>query len=247
MFLTSYNRERTAATLLHEAEPETLNGLFSRQPVEFIQPGQSIFFEGDEAKHVFEVVEGALRIFRIISDGRRVITGFVFDGDLLGVSLKSNYLYSAEAIVGTKVRRLTRKSFEAAVLDSEELRPQVFERVCDEMAAAQDQMVLLSCKSAEERLCTFLLKHLRRAAAKSDVQSMVQLPMTRQDMADYLGLTIETVSRTITKLSAKGVLGCVGRHSVKIIKPMMLAQLAGDEDEYGWGDHMGSADERRHH
>jgi CRP/FNR family transcriptional regulator len=133
------------------------------------------------------------------------------------------------------------------VQESEELRPQLFERVCDEMAAAQDQMVLLSCKSAEERLCTFLLKHLRRAAAKNGVQSMVALPMTRQDMADYLGLTIETVSRTITKLTNKGVLGCVGRHSVKIIKPMLLAQLAGDDDEYGWGEPMGLADERRHH
>jgi CRP/FNR family transcriptional regulator len=75
---------------------------------------------------------------------------------------------------------------------------------------------------------------------------MVQLPMTRQDMADYLGLTIETVSRTITKLSTKGVLGCVGRHSVKVIKPMLLAQLAGDDDEYGWGD-AGAAEDRRHH
>jgi CRP/FNR family transcriptional regulator len=247
MFLTSYNRERSTANLLQQAEPETLSGLFSRQPVECLQPGQSIFFEGDEAKHVFEVAEGALRIFRIISDGRRVITGFVFEGDLLGVSLKGNYLYSAEAIVGTKIRRLTRRNFEAAVQESEELRPQLFERVCDEMAAAQDQMVLLSCKSAEERLCTFLLKHLRRAAAKNGVQSMVALPMTRQDMADYLGLTIETVSRTITKLTNKGVLGCVGRHSVKIIKPMLLAQLAGDDDEYGWGEPMGLADERRHH
>jgi CRP/FNR family transcriptional regulator len=245
VFLTSYNREHTAADILHDREGETLGGLFSRQPVESLQAGQSLFFEGDDAKHVFEMLEGALRIFRIISDGRRVITGFVYEGDLVGVSLKGNYLYGAEAIAPTKVRRLTRRMFDAAVLESDELRHQVFTRVCDEMAAAQDQMVLLSCKSAEERLCTFLLKHSRRAAPQVCSQPLVQLPMTRQDMADYLGLTIETVSRTITKLAAKGILGCVARHSIKIVKPMMLAQLAGDDDEYGRG--MGSLEERRHH
>jgi CRP/FNR family transcriptional regulator, anaerobic regulatory protein len=244
MFLTSYNRELNTANLLREEEPETLRGLFARQPAEQLQPGQSLFFEGDDARHVFELAEGALRIFRIISDGRRVITGFVYEGDLVGVSLKGNYLYGAEAIVPTKIRRLTRRAFEAAVTESDDLRSQVFERVCDEMAAAQDQMVLLSCKNAEERLCTFLLKHARRASATGVAQALVQLPMTRQDMADYLGLTIETVSRTITKLAAKGVLGCVGRHSIKIIKPMALAQLAGDDDEYGHG--MG-LQEKRHH
>jgi CRP/FNR family transcriptional regulator, anaerobic regulatory protein len=230
--------------LLREDEPETLSSLFERQPAEQLQPGQSLFFEGDDARHVFELTEGALRIFRIISDGRRVITGFVYGGDLIGVSLKGNYLYGAEAIVPTKVRRLTRRAFEAAVTESDELRMQVFERVCDEMAAAQDQMVLLSCKNAEERLCTFLIKHARRASGTGVAQALVQLPMTRQDMADYLGLTIETVSRTITKLAGKGVLGCVGRHSIKIIKPMVLAQLAGDDDEYGHG--MG-LQEKRHH
>jgi CRP/FNR family transcriptional regulator, anaerobic regulatory protein len=244
MFLTSYNRELNTVNLLREDEPETLSGLFARQPAEQLQPGQSLFFEGDDAKHVFELAEGALRIFRIISDGRRVITGFVYEGDLIGVSLKGKYLYGAEAIAQTKVRRLTRRTFEAAVTESDELRTQVFERVCDEMAAAQDQMVLLSCKNAEERLCTFLIKHARRASATGVAQALVQLPMTRQDMADYLGLTIETVSRTITKLAGKGVLGCVGRHSIKIIKPMVLAQLAGDDDEYGHG--MGLP-EKRHH
>ncbi|WJH41290.1 helix-turn-helix domain-containing protein [Aliirhizobium terrae] len=244
MFLTSYNRELNTANLLREEEPETLGALFARQPAEQLQPGQSLFFEGDDAKHVFELAEGALRIFRIIADGRRVITGFVYEGDLIGVSLKGKYLYGAEAIVPTKVRRLTRRAFEAAVSESDELRSQVFERVCDEMAAAQDQMVLLSCKNAEERLCTFLVKHARRASFAGVAQALVQLPMTRQDMADYLGLTIETVSRTITKLAAKGVLGCVGRHSIKIIKPMVLAQLAGDDDEYG---HAMGLQEKRHH
>lgn len=219
-------------------EQGCLRELFAKQSVEYLTPGQPLFFEGDGAKHVFEVLEGTLRIFRIISDGRRIITGFLHAGDIVGVSLRRDYLYSAEAITATKVRRLTRKSFEAAVADSEELRPQVFAHVCDEMAAAQDQMVLLSCKNAEERLCSFFLKYLKRAMSRGALEPIIELPMTRLDMADYLGLTIETVSRTITKLTGKGVLSSAGRHSLRIAKPSALAQLAGDGDEYEdsrWG------------
>lgn len=249
MFLTSnrihgYEIARTPQI----GEHNCLHTLFARQPAEHLVPGQSLFFEGDDAKHVFEVLEGTLRIFRIISDGRRIITGFLHAGDIVGVSLRGNYLYSAEAITPTKVRRLTRKAFDVAVADSEELRPQVFAHVCDEMAAAQDQMVLLSCKNAEERICSFLLKYLRRTMSEGALQPIVDLPMTRLDMGDYLGLTIETVSRTITKLTSKGVLSPAGRHSLRIIKPEMLAQLAGDGDEYedSRRDFVVHSERRRH-
>jgi CRP/FNR family transcriptional regulator, anaerobic regulatory protein len=245
VFLTSYHSDQITANLVGGDSGDTLHGLFSRQPVESLQAGQPLFFEGDHAKHVFVVLEGCLRIFRIIADGRRVITGFLHEGDLIGLSLKDSYLYTAEAIVPTRIRRLSRRSFHAAVQDGDDLRSQALDRICDEMAAAQDQMILLACKSAEERLCTFLLNHLRRAAARNGAQQVVPLPMTRQDMADYLGLTIETVSRTLTKLAAKGVVGCVGRHSIKIIKPVLLAHLAGDSDEYGSA--AGLHDERRRH
>jgi CRP/FNR family transcriptional regulator len=214
------------------SETNCLQALFRKQPTEHLTAGQSLFFEGDAAKHLFEVVEGSLRIFRIISDGRRVITGFLHAGDIVGVSLKNHYLYSAEAICDTKVRRFSRKAFEAEVSNSPDLRPQVFARLCDEMAAAQDQMVLLSRKNAEERVCTFLLKQLRRDPAHRQVNAIVELPMTRLDIADYLGLTIETVSRTMTKLTNKGILVSAGRHFVRIMKYGMLVQLSGDEDEY---------------
>ncbi|WP_436257270.1 helix-turn-helix domain-containing protein [Neorhizobium sp. LjRoot104] len=213
-----------------------LHALFSKQPAEYLVAGQSLFFEGDDANHVFEVLDGTLRIFRIISDGRRVITGFLDAGDVIGVSLREHYLYSAEAITPSTVRRLPRRYFDSAVASNDELRPEVFAQVCDEMAAAQDQMVLLSCKSAEERLCSFLLKYLKRTIGPSERPATIELPMSRQDMADYLGLTIETVSRTVTKLTTKGVLSFENpgmRHSIRIERQGMLAQLAGDGDEYG--------------
>jgi CRP/FNR family transcriptional regulator len=242
-----YAKDVTANAALLGSEPNCLQALFRKQPVEHLTAGQSLFFEGDAAKHLFEVVEGSLRIFKIISDGRRVITGFLHAGDIVGVSLKNHYLYSAEAINDTKIRRFSRKAFENEVSNSPELRPQVFARLCDEMAAAQDQMVLLSRKNAEERVCTFLLKQTRRDGGRQ-ATSIVDLPMTRLDIADYLGLTIETVSRTMTKLTNKGILISAGRHSVRIIKQGALAQLSGDDDEYQNADRdMIGYGGRQHH
>jgi CRP/FNR family transcriptional regulator len=212
-------------------EPVCLQSLFRKQPVEQLDAGGSLFFEGDTAKHLFEVVEGVLRIFKIMADGRRVITGFLYSGDLVGVSLRYHYLYGAEAVTSVRLRRFARKSFEDAVSGSPELRPQLFARLCDEMAAAQDQMVLLSCKNAEERLCSFLLQRLRCKREQERSASIIDLPMTRLDIADYLGLTIETISRMMTKLTNKGVVSPAGRHSIRIAKPGMLAHLAGDGDE----------------
>ncbi|MBP2562368.1 CRP/FNR family transcriptional regulator [Neorhizobium galegae] len=211
-----------------------LRDLFSKQPVEHRSGNRSLFLEGDEAAHVFQVVEGTLRIFKIISDGRRVITGFLYAGDIVGISLGKRYLYSADAVSSTTVRRLTRNQFDSGIDESPRLRTEVSALVSDEMAAAQDQMVLLSCKSAEERMCSFLLKLLKKSELLGERRLSIELPMSRQDIADYLGLTIETVSRTITKLINKRVLrieNAVARHSISVERPVLLAQLAGDDDD----------------
>lgn len=209
--------------------PMSLNSLFGGQPVETFEPGTAVFWEGDEARHVFEVVEGALRIFRILSDGRRVITGFLYPGDLLGVSLKDQYLYTAEAVTRTKLRRYEHGRFQDEINRSPELRPQLFACLCDEMAAAQDQMVLLARKSAEERVASFLLLIARRLGG-DERQPVIEIPMTRLDMADYLGLTIETVSRTMTRLTNCGVIAPSSRHSMVVRKLCKLAVLAGEGD-----------------
>ena len=223
----SYNE----VVVAFDAAPICLQSLFSKQPLEQLDAGGTLFFEGDQAKHLFELVEGVLRVFKIMADGRRVITGFLYPGDLVGVSLRNHYLYSAEAVTPARLRRFSRRAFEDTVGSSPELRPLLLARLCDEMAAAQDQMVLLSCKNAEERLCSFLLRQLQRKREQDRSCSIVDLPMTRLDIADYLGLTIETVSRTMTRLTNKGIVGPAGRHSIRILKARMLAHLAGEGDE----------------
>ena len=231
--------DRSVATELPD-----VNSIFCRQALEHAQPGQVLFFEDDPAKHIFLLVEGNLRICRLLSDGRRVITGFLRSGDVVGVSFKNRYLYSAEAIDDVAFRRVSKGFFEEELATSPQLRPLVFSRVCDEVAAAQDQMVLLSCKSAEERLASFLLHQLRCDEARGGVHGMITLPMTRLDIADYLGLTIETVSRTMTRLSKKGIISLCSRHGIKILSRTALALQAADDDVVNDG---GSIIGQRHH
>jgi CRP/FNR family transcriptional regulator, anaerobic regulatory protein len=206
----------------------TLSGAFQWRALETLDAGDSLFWEGDEATHIFEVTEGVLRMFRIIADGRRIITGFLFPGDVIGLSFRHHYLHTAEAVTPAKVRRCSRTQFQQKMNENADLRPKLFARLCDEMAAAQDHMVLLARKSAEERLCSFLLMLARRGGVAPS-RVTVELPMCRQDIADFLGLTIETVSRCVTRLTTSGVIRPVGRHSIEL-KMDRLSLLAGDCD-----------------
>ena len=237
MYVQNNTARRTDVHLIHNTmamvlEPATLSCIFAAQVTEQLEAGEALFWQGDDAKHVFEIVSGALRTVRVLNDGRRVITGFLFPGDIVGVSLKDRYLSSVEAIATTRVRRMARRRFDDEVERSATLRPQLFARLYDEMTAAQDQVMLLARKTAEERVASFLLALARRAVDGCSSSAIVALPMTRLDMADYLGLTIETVSRIMTRLTGRGIIEAAGRHEIIIRRPAALAALAiDDEDE----------------
>jgi CRP/FNR family transcriptional regulator, anaerobic regulatory protein len=211
-------------------EPCSLGALFDRSPLERATAGQIVFFEGDRALHLFAIREGNLRICRQLHDGRRVITGFLTKDDIVGVSFKNRYLYSAEALDDVSFQRQTKVTFEKQLLARPDLRQVLLSQLCDEVAAAQDQMVLLSCRSAEERLCSFLLARLQKSMAQGFEPNVINLPMTRLDIADYLGLTIETVSRTITKLAGQGILSAGHRHEILVLKKAALVQRAGEDE-----------------
>ena len=227
---TSVSASRSPAVPFAPAieQAPTLKDLFRGQPTETFPPGEALFWEGDEAGPIFELLEGMLRIYRIMSDGRRAIIGFIHPGDVLGVSFQNRYLITAEAVTEVKVRRFARSRFFAMINELEALRPQLFAILCDEMSAAQDQMVLLGHKTAEERVVSFLLAVHRKRAKGAEIE----LPMSRQDIADYLGLTIETVSRMITSLTRRGLIHPGTRNIVTLRKLTALRKIAGrDEDE----------------
>ncbi|MCO5090951.1 helix-turn-helix domain-containing protein [Bosea sp. (in: a-proteobacteria)] len=210
-----------------------LPGLFSQQPLETFGRGETVYRDGDPATHVFKIVAGIVRIARILSDGSRVITGFLYPGEIFGLSPDEHCLGDAEAVGSVKLRRLNRKRFQQAVDSSELLRPQFVDWLCREMAGAQARMVLLARRNAEERVCDLLLTLTRRAGDESGPATMIEIPMSRVDMADYLGLTIETVSRTMTSLINRGVIRSIARYRFDICKPALLRRLAdrGDEDD----------------
>lgn len=218
----------------------SLSSLFLNQPYERFPAGATIFWEGDKATHVFEVARGTTRALRLLSDGRRIIVGFLHQGDLLGVAFKDQYIYTVEAVTKIELRRFPRYRFEAEIARRPELREILFSRLCDEMAAAQDQTVLLSRRSADEKVASFLLTMANRCIGKYMV---VDLPMTRQDIADYLGMTIETVSRTTTKFASSGIVANADRHMITILRMEALRSIARGEEWETWSVPM---DKTRH-
>ena len=208
------------------ASVKNLGGLLAAQPVETFEAGQTVFWEGDNAAHVFEIAEGCLRLCRILPDGRRAVVGFSFGGEMLGASSPRSYLYTAEAVTKVRLRRLGRTRFHAALDEMPELRPHLFACVCEEMRAAHQHMVLLGQLGAEERVVSFLLSAARRTRADRKRPITIELPMSRLDIADYLGLTIETVCRTISKLKRDGLIALKGRHAVVLTRVAGLMEMA---------------------
>jgi CRP/FNR family transcriptional regulator len=209
----------------------SLSSVFHLSALEPVAAGKALCWEGDAAKHLFQVVEGVVRLQRIIGEGRRVITGFHFAGEIVGAFLQGDFLFTAEAVTDCKIRRVSRKTFQDEVARSDALRPEYIALLCHETAAAHDQMVLLSKKNAEERLCSFIATLAARPGAQPR-PGLLRVPMNRQDIADYLGLTIETVSRTITKLSQRNVVVPEGRHDLRILSMGKLIQLSGNADDF---------------
>lgn len=166
-------------------------------------PGQTLFFDGDDAVHFFEIVVGTVRCCRLTPDGRRQIYRFAGAGDMLGLSGEPQHSYSAEAVTEVVVRRHRLAALDAAMAGERRLRERVLCALREELAAVRLQMVLLGQMTASERVASFLLALSERA---TDPDAPIHLAMTRADIADYLGLTIETVSRKINELKRLGVI-----------------------------------------
>lgn len=165
-------------------------------PLSHYEPDQEIFGEGDRAEAVYKIVSGVVRTCRFLSDGRRQIEAFLLPGDLMGLEAGAVWTLSAEAVTDCTVAVYRRRQGESFSLEDESLTPQLLSYAMRSLARARSHMFLLGRRSALEKVATFLVNWSDRA---QNGQSCT-LPMTRQDIADYLGLTIETVSRTLSQL-----------------------------------------------
>jgi CRP/FNR family nitrogen fixation transcriptional regulator len=154
-----------------------------------------IFGENEPADYIYRVVSGSVRTYKILSDGRRQVGGFYLPGDIFGLEFADEHTFSAEAITDAKVIVVKRSALTALAGRDAAIGRELFALTGRELRRVQDRVLLL-VKSAQERVASFLLEMAERASTGN----IVELPMSRQDIADYLGLTIETVSRTLTGL-----------------------------------------------
>jgi CRP-like cAMP-binding protein len=153
-----------------------------------------IFGENEPADYLYKVVSGSVRTYKILSDGRRQVGGFYLPGDIFGLEFADEHTLSAEAITDSKVLVVKRSALNALAGRDASVAQQLFALTGRELHRTQDRILLL-IKNAQERVASFLLEMAERASG-----NVVELSMSRQDIADYLGLTIETVSRTLTAL-----------------------------------------------
>lgn len=192
-----------------------------------LQPEQSVFHEGDPARRVFMVTHGALKLYTLLADGRRQVTGFMFPGDFLGISVDEEYAFTVEALEPSELWWFSREAFDRFLSEHSQVERELYRMAAHELAEAQRQMVLLGRKAAAERLASFFLSLLERTERVSGApERSFDLPMTRIDIADYLGLTKETVSRMLAHLRSRGLIRLQSQNRVEVLDRAGLRSMA---------------------
>ena len=185
--------------------------------------GEELFAEGDEAEFFYEVATGAIRSYKLLSDGRRQIDAFHLRGDIFGLEAGSEHRFSAEAVGDVAVIGYRRSRLDALIEDHPAFRDKIMTATLRSLERAQNHMLLLGRKTAQEKLATFLLDMAERP---SSGEEHFELPMQRSDIADHLGLTIETVSRTLTQFARSGLIRLLpASRSVSLCNKMALRGL----------------------
>ena len=174
---------------------------------------EQIFGENEPADYVYQVAFGAVRSYKLLLDGRRQIGAFHLGGDIFGLENAAVHRFTAEAIVDTRVRLVKRQSLELIAKEDVLVVHDLLDTISTSLQHAQDHILLLGRKTALERVAAFLLEMDKRLA----VAGFFALPMNRRDIADYLGLTLETVSRALHQLNDRGILGFLNCNQRQIV------------------------------
>lgn len=209
---------------LPERSGDALSALHSVSTLSRFGRNQTIFNEGDDARYSYKVVEGGVRLCKLMPDGRRQIAEFMLPGDLFGFELGDEHSLTAEALGDVVVMRCSRSHMERISDEQPVVRKQLMSLLRRELSAAQIHLVMLGRQTAKERVASFVLLLAERADAGDG--DAVELPMSRQDIADYLGLTIETVCRALSDLKREKLIGIPNRHQVTIRNLAALQTIA---------------------
>jgi CRP/FNR family transcriptional regulator len=215
-----------ALSVCNAIEDANLHRLAEIVTTHAVEPHQTFVSEDEPADHLFNVTGGVVKVYKLLTDGRQQITGFLFPGDFLGLSSNQRYAYSAEAVTRVTYCRFARKKLEKLLADFPQMEHRLLGIASNELAAAQDQMLLLGRKTAREKVASFILFLSRRAAHSGRKDNPVDVPMTRAEIGDYLGLTIETVSRTFTQLRKDTLIELPDPSRVRILDLDQIEQAA---------------------
>ncbi len=191
---------------------------------------EALAHEGDESNFIYEILEGVVSSYKIFPDGRRQIIAFSYPGDLVGLGHRDTYRYDMEAVSPARVRFIPRNSLLKAIRERPEIGERLLEMASLEVAHVQEHSISLGRKTALERVAAFLVSLAERNGVEDDERARFELPMSRAEIADFLGLTIETVSRNLTKLRVRRVIEV--HHMTTLVVPDMdrLRDLAECED-----------------
>ena len=190
--------------------------------------GGPVFFEGDGNTYLFNVVSGAVRLSKLLSDGRRQVTGFLFASDFLGLSVADSYAYTAEALTDTSLCRFDRAKFIKLLDRFPKLEYRLLELASNELVEAQAHMVMLGQKRTMEKVSATLVHLMNRLGRKYDDGIIIDLPMSRTDLAEYAGVSTETVSRCFTRLRKLGIIRLPTVSSVHVLREDELERLSGN-------------------
>lgn len=226
----TFQRYLFAQTSNRGAEPVTLADYLGRIQANgarlHFARNEPIFNQDDPADQVYRIVSGTVRLCRYMPDGRRYIVDFFLPGDLMGFVESPDLPASAEAVTDVTLIAFPRICFDRLAAENAEVRTQLLRHLSFSLLTAQQHLFVLGCQKARERVASFLLRLADRTGASCG--DRLDLPMSRQDIADHLGLTIETVSRTITGLRGTGAVLIPNTHQVVLRDMAALRILAAE-------------------
>ena len=183
--------------------PEEKLKIFSKiSDEEEFEDKEAIFLQQEQSKNLYNITKGNVKIYRLLSDGRIQIIGFLYPGDFFGSYKKEKYNYSAESIGDLRLCVFNQQSLDNYLEENMNLAKELLHMTSHELTLAQDRMMVLGKMNASERVAKFILNISKQRLRIGWQNNPISIPMTRQDIADYLGLTLETISREFSKLKA---------------------------------------------
>ena len=237
-----FNENCSRCPIRHRAvcsrcEPTELDELERIKFYKSYQAGQTIAARGDNMETISSVVHGTATLTRVMEDGRTQIVGLLLPSDFIGRPGRAALQYDVVAVSDVTLCCFRKVPFEALVQKTPNLGDRMLEMVLDELDAARDWMLLLGRKTAREKVASFLLlihkRSLRPGGDPLGENLRLELPLTREVMATYLGLTIETVSRQITALRKDGIIETEGKRVIVIKDLLSLMMESGNDDDGG--------------